>query len=182
MKLSEAILLGSTVLAPKAGRQHYSELNAGCALGMAAIANGCTFRPVTEPFDAKDRRTLGAEAIWGSWVLSAVSRPCACWRIRVPREMRIKDIIAHLFDYHVMAKGDWTLEQLVGWVKTVEPGDRIRQGSEYTNRADKMLCSWQLLAEPEIQVSQPEIDEWQLVRRAFATKSDRERKRDRLRL
>jgi hypothetical protein len=27
--------------------------------------------------------------------------------------MRIKDIIAHLFDYHVMARENWTLEQLV---------------------------------------------------------------------
>jgi hypothetical protein len=34
--------------------------------------------------------------------------------------MRIKDIIAHLFDYHVMQERDWTLEQLVMWVKRVE--------------------------------------------------------------
>ena len=113
MKLSEAILLGSTVLAPKAGRQHYSALNAGCALGMAAIANGCTFRPVTQPFTEKDRRTLGTEAVWGNWVLATVRRLCQCWRFRVAHEMRIKDIIAHLFDYHVMARENWTLEQLV---------------------------------------------------------------------
>ena len=181
MKLSEAILLGSTVLAPKAGKQHDSELNAGCALGMAAIANGCTFRTVTEPFDEKDRRTLGTEAIWGSWVLTAVSRPCACWRIRVPRQMRVKDIIAHLFDHHIMAKGDWTLEQLAGWVRTVEPEELIRQGSKYANHAAEMRCSGQLVPEPEIEASQREIAEWQLVRRALATKSDREQKRDRLR-
>jgi hypothetical protein len=35
MKLSEAILLGSTVLTAKAGGQHFSGGQAGCALGMA---------------------------------------------------------------------------------------------------------------------------------------------------
>jgi hypothetical protein len=35
--------------------------------------------------------------------------------------MRVKDIIVHLFDYHVMEKRDWTLEQLVAWVETWEP-------------------------------------------------------------
>jgi hypothetical protein len=34
--------------------------------------------------------------------------------------MRIKDVITHIFDYHVMAQKDWTLEQLVMWVKQVE--------------------------------------------------------------
>jgi hypothetical protein len=54
-------------------------------------------------------------------VLHIVMRPCSCWRFRVPREMRIKDIIAHIFDYHVMKKRDWTLDQLAEWVQTVEP-------------------------------------------------------------
>src|SRR5208283_1030881 len=49
-----------------------------------------------------------------------VCRPCACWRLWIPRKMRIKDIIAHLFDYHVVQERDWTLEQLVMWVKRVE--------------------------------------------------------------
>jgi hypothetical protein len=35
MKLVEAILLGSTVLTAKAGGQHFSGGQAGCALGMA---------------------------------------------------------------------------------------------------------------------------------------------------
>ena len=48
MKLSEAILLGSTVLTPRAGGQHFAETQSGCALGMAAIANGCTFHTVKQ--------------------------------------------------------------------------------------------------------------------------------------
>jgi hypothetical protein len=35
----------------------------------------------------------------------------------LPREMRIKDIVAHLFDYHVMGEGDWTLDRLTGWLQ-----------------------------------------------------------------
>ena len=143
MKLSEAILLGSTVLVPKAGRQHYSELNAGCALGMAAIASGCTFRPVTKPFPEKDRRTLGVEGVWGSWVLATVRRPCTCWRFRVPREMRIKDTIAHLFDYHVMERRDWILEQLVAWVETVEPTNNTDPGIAYEVGSSRIVRSSQ---------------------------------------
>jgi hypothetical protein len=121
MKLSEAILLGSTVVTPKAGRQYFPENQAGCALGMAAIARRCSFRRVIWPFPWKDRRTRGTEGVWGDWVLHVVMRPCPCWRLRVPREMRIKDIIAHIFDYHVMKKRNWTLDQLAKWVQTVEP-------------------------------------------------------------
>ena len=121
MKLSEAILLGSSLLAPRAGGQHFAESQEGCALGMAAVARGCTFRIITKPFDERDRRTLGAEGVWGAWMLEQVERPCDCWRIWIRRKMRIKDIIAHLFDYHIMNKRNWTLEQLVAWVQTVEP-------------------------------------------------------------
>jgi len=121
MNLSEAIRLGSTILTPQAGGQHFPETQSGCALGMAAIARGCRFRAVRGPIIATERRTLGVEGIWGEWILSPVSRPCYCLWFRVPRKMRIKDIIAHLFDHHVMLKRNWTLERVVAWVETVEP-------------------------------------------------------------
>jgi hypothetical protein len=120
MKLSDAILLGSTILTPQAGRQYSAETQSGCALGMAAIAQGYTFQRVFCRRDDRDRRTLGVEGVWGDWVLQNVQRPCACWRLWIPRKLRIKDIIVHLFDYHIMAQKDWTLEQLVAWVKRVE--------------------------------------------------------------
>jgi hypothetical protein len=129
MKLSEAILLGSTILTPKAGGQHFAENQAGCALGMAAIARGCNFHRVSRPFPSKDRRTLGTEGVWGDWVLQIVMRPCLCWLFRVPHEMRIKDIVAHIFDYHVMQKQDWTLDQLAAWVETVEPKKGASRGA-----------------------------------------------------
>ena len=120
MKLSKAIVQGSTMVGPKAGGQFFSKTQEGCALGMAAFARGCSFGPVKCSMPG-EKRTFGVEKIWGEWVLCEVARPCDCWRLRVPREMRIKDIIAHLFDHHVMKKRNWTLEMLVAWVETVEP-------------------------------------------------------------
>ena len=147
MKLSESILLGSTVVTPKAGALRFSGENAGCALGMALIANGCTFSPAQRQIPAKDQRTINVEDIWGRWLLRVVIRPCDCpapvklagLRLKeitafllglgsgsLPRDMRIKDIIAHLFDRHVMAKRNWTLDQLVAWVERWEPSEPVR--------------------------------------------------------
>jgi hypothetical protein len=129
MKLSESILLGSTVVTPKAGVLHSSRENAGCVLGMAAIASGCTFVPLQRQIPVKDLRTVNVEDIWGPWLLRVVTRPWDCrppitlsaLRLKeitaylfdrgsapLPREMRIKDIIAHLFDHHCMSKRNWT--------------------------------------------------------------------------
>jgi hypothetical protein len=123
MKLSEAILVGSTILAPKAGTLHAStpEGQAGCALGMAAVARGCTFSRNRKPIPPGDStRALGTAGVWGEWVRDKVRRPCGCWL--VPKQMQVQHIITHLFDKHVMGKkADWTLNQLVEWVKTVEP-------------------------------------------------------------
>jgi len=171
MKLSDAILLGSTVLVAKPG-QYFSETDAGCALGMAAIAKGYKFqRPSAfrlrgnratrrHYVPVKNRRTLGTEGVWGDWVLNIMARPCQCWRLFVPREMRIKDIIAHLFDRHVMARKNWTLDQLVAWVKTVEP--------------DEVLPPAAMVHSAEPVPEQQEVEEWQRVRQAFeARRPDR---------
>jgi len=161
MKLSEAILLGSTVLAAKPGSQYSSEMGAGCALGMAAIASGCSFRPVNRPVADRDRRTLGAEGVWGEWVLRVVMRPCECWALRVPREMRIKDIIAHLFDFHVVGKKNWTLEQLVVWVQSWEPKEISPVPVANVPPHDNAISQ-----EPRVEDRQAE-QEWQRVRETF---------------
>jgi hypothetical protein len=69
MRLSEAILLGSTVISPKAGGQYFSKSQSGCALGMAAIARGCEYGPRRQTIPQQGRRTLGTEVIWGTWVM-----------------------------------------------------------------------------------------------------------------
>jgi hypothetical protein len=172
MKLSEAILLGSTVLAPKAGGQHFSETQQGCALGMAAVARGCTFRTVIRPIDDGERRTLGVEGVWGPWVLGRVGRPCYCWRIWIRRKMRIKDIIAHLFDYHIMEKRNWTLEQLVAWVETVEPKEV--QPHDGPSRVIQQRESRSF----EFQRLRQEAEEWRAVRDAFEARNASRRKRE----
>jgi hypothetical protein len=183
MKLSEAILLGSTVLAPRAGGQHFPETRQGCALGMAAVARGCTFRSVTRPVDDPDRRTLGVEGVWGDWVLRVVERPCECWRIWMRRKMRIKDIIAHLFDYHIMDKRNWTLEQLVAWVEKVEPkevqpefgpGLVIRQRETQWFEFQRSRQE----AEERLQIQKQEAEQWQAVRDAFQARHSPRRKRN----
>jgi hypothetical protein len=177
MKLSDAILLGSTVLTPRPGGQYYDEQNAGCALGMAAIARGCTFGPARSAVAKQDRRTLGTEGVWGQWVLEVAKRPCDCWRFRVPTEMRIKDIIAHIFDRHVMQKKNWTLERLVAWIKTVEPADEPA-----LQRKERIPApgspSWNFaMSFPQANPfpSQEERD-WQRVRDAFSAKHTSERR------
>jgi hypothetical protein len=172
MKLSEAILLGSTVLAPKAGGQHFSETQQGCALGMAAVARGCTFRTVIRPIDDGERRTLGVEGVWGLWMLGRVERPCDCWRIWIRRKMRIKDIIAHLFDYHVVEKRNWTLEQLVAWVETVEPKEV--QPDDGASRVIQQRESRSF----EFQRLRQEAEEWRAVRDAFEARNASRRKRE----
>ena len=159
MKLSEAILIGSTVLTPRAGGQHFAETQSGCALGMAAIANGCTFHTVKQ-FDERDRRTLGTEGVWGNWVLQKVARPCDCWRIWIAREMRIKDIITHLFDWHVMVKKNWTLERLVAWVETVEPKNFDPSGNMSPEILER-LSQIRVVSRSQDEEDREDADEWQ---------------------
>ena len=33
--------------------------------------------------------------------------------------------IAHIFDYHVMTTGQWTLDQLIDWIRSVEPDEPV---------------------------------------------------------
>ena len=173
MKLSEAILLGSTVMSAKAGGQYFAQTQEGCALGMAAIARGCTFGPAPERFEEKDRRTLGAEGVWGNWVLQVVERPCICWRFRVPHKMRIKDIIAHLFDHHVVRKRNWTMEKLAAWVEAVEPKDTLAE------KIPSQSLEAHYFSAIKAMELRAEAIEWRSVREAFEAHHTLRRKRGR---
>lgn len=187
MKLSEAILLGSTVVSPKAGALRFSDENAGCALGMAVIARGCTFVPAQRQIPVKDLRTMNVEDVWGPWLIRVVMRPCDCrlpvtlGRLRLkeivaslfdrgsaplPREMRIKDIVAHLFDYHVMEKRDWTLDQLVAWLERFEP----------TGTPQNTFLAHPLSGPQSSDLSE-DAAEWQKTRDAFEAKVHTKRRR-----
>ena len=121
MRLSDAINLGSLLLKPVAGTRGDGN-DGGCALGMAGKAAGgyvgCGF------------------ADWAKEIQSVDLLPCECgkdgskimgsscdyfYRASVPRNC--VHAITHLFNYHVCTAKDWTLEQLVDWVRSVEPDE-----------------------------------------------------------
>jgi hypothetical protein len=79
---------------------------------------------------------------------------------RAPRQMRIKDIIAHLFDFHVMKKKNWTLDQLAAWVERWEPKEIA---VSIVNTLPRRMA---ILGEPNIDQRQAE-QEWQQVQQAF---------------
>lgn len=128
---------------PKPGALRFANENSGCALGMAVIASGGTFVRREHPVPETERRTLNVEDVWGAWLLQRVVRPCNCGVplvlnrlsrkktvthprypiFHLPREMRVKDILAHLFDYHVMQSRDWTLDRLTEWLQPFEPDE-----------------------------------------------------------
>jgi hypothetical protein len=166
MRLSEAILLGSTVVSSRAGGLRFARTNEGCALGMAAIAAGCTFgRPIRQ-IPVKDLRTGNVESIFGPWLLRVVMRPCEC-QAELRRDMRIKDIIAHLFDVHIVEKKDWTLDQLVHWVERWEPGEsapRIASG------VDQALANQVTRARASEKTAAAEEAEWRSTRETFEAK------------
>jgi hypothetical protein len=72
--------------------------------------------------------------------------------------MRIKEVIAHLFDYHVMVKKNWTLERLVAWVETVEPREVQPAMRPRPHIVPKSNQNNELLIE---------ASEWRAVRHAF---------------
>ena len=117
MRLSEAILLGSTQLKAVAGVLERD--GGGCALGMAR-------RAVNGPVN------VSPNYYWRWLYLTLVPRPCQCQRF--PDRLRACDGVTHLFDDHIMAEGSprqpeerWTLEQLVDWVRSVEPADEAEK-------------------------------------------------------
>jgi len=114
MRLSDAIALGRT-LGPSWTR---NDQNGLCAMMMAgAAANGSSWN-WTGGLDYK--------------IETYVDLPCSCktccdhpwnkyagWFPR-PEKMFFHSAIIHLYNFHVTWKGDWTLDQLIDWVRGVE--------------------------------------------------------------
>lgn len=111
MQLSEAILIGSVGIQAFAGeRCNFSTSDKqGCALGMAEFAIG------------RFGSSCAAEKEW-PWLEGEYSGkyyPCGC--CKAPSWANYTCVIAQTFNNHVMGKGDWTIEQLADYVRTVEP-------------------------------------------------------------
>jgi hypothetical protein len=124
MRLSDAIAMGRTLVTPKPGAQFNIDENAGCALGMAINAAGGVYMKC--PPEEHIGRT-GKVDEWWSFLGMGAKRPCDCYFSkfphRMPKIMAGKEIVAHLFDRHVFGKCDWTLDQLIDWVRSVEPAE-----------------------------------------------------------
>src|SRR5258705_6677476 len=108
MKLSEAMALGRVLLKPKAMFLTDGE-GSGCALGMALTAIGVKIEcpcSIDEP-----------EGEW-PWLRKFCDCPCSCG---LP--LSYTAAITHIFDDHVMKSSlePWTLDQLIDWIKSVEP-------------------------------------------------------------
>lgn len=166
MRLSEAILLGSTMVRSRAGSLRFERTNEGCALGMAAIAAGCTFSRPIRQIPVKDLRTGNVESIFGPWLLRVVMRPCEC-QAELRRDMRIKDIIAHLFDVHIVEKKDWTLDQLVHWVESWEPGE---SAPRIVSRVGQVLANPLAPGQAFEKTASAEEAEWRSTRETFEAK------------
>jgi hypothetical protein len=115
MKMSTAMALGSTMMHPIAGVFYTG--HAGCALGMVSQAAPSDWNRLYEM-----SRKL------------KVSRPCLCkddcfvygsgmMQVRAGEIGHLGHCIVHLFNHHVMTRKDWTMEQLIDWVASVEPPD-----------------------------------------------------------
>ncbi len=113
MKLSEAIVLGSTVVRPPAGGLASDPNRQTCAFMMAAAA-------LSKP------ACLWAEAptTWPWLKRQLLHVPCGCrgWDRYLPANYMTA--VIHVFACHVAIK-EWTVDQLADWVATVEPQDEL---------------------------------------------------------
>lgn len=124
MKLSEMIAMGRT-LVPELEAANLDK----CALGMAGYAGG---------LDMVYGRYNALEAEW-PW-LKEKGQGCECGNM-YGLNTKMFDII-HRFDYHIMLLGDWTLDRLIDFVRSIEPAEQAQadqlealRENEYDHRA-----------------------------------------------
>lgn len=118
MKISTAIALGRTMIKAVAGTRN-NGLGYGCALGMAEAAIGQT------------NYYKSAESNWRWITVPSLPLPCGCTGLVMGSGCHTESYhggswptissIVHLFNYHVMTKKDWTLDQLIDWLASIEP-------------------------------------------------------------
>jgi hypothetical protein len=117
MRLSDAIATGRTLIHASSGLVFDVTGNFGCAIGMALSARGV--RRDLEPLTVDEYISLVPEWAWATFV-QCFTPPCTCAEnSEVYSSVAIA--ITHLFDMHVFGHCDWTLDQLIDWVRSVEP-------------------------------------------------------------
>jgi hypothetical protein len=119
MRLSDAIALGRTMIKATPGRVWHSD-DTGCAWGMALKAAGLLEKYYDHP-PVIGTLSVDIPLPW-QWVKKSLCAPCPC-----KYASSVAGVIVHLFDWHVFEKKDWTLDQLIDWVRSVEPAEEQPQ-------------------------------------------------------
>lgn len=136
MRLSQLLLLGSTLLKPLRGRLN-DHLGSGCALGMIFEAAGQTnngrdnwmMRPYGErilPCGCDRCRPT----MWGGGRVAATSEVDEAYDLP-----NMDSVIVHIFNQHVCATPlevshgikKWTIEQLADWIESAEPQEAVSE-------------------------------------------------------
>ena len=130
MKLSDAIDIGRVTI-EKWTLGHLE----GCALGMAANAVGCEYS------------YSDIEKHW-PWITEHPGKCPLCNRVFFYPCDTTMMLIAHLFDTHVMDFDDITLDQLIDWVRSVEPAEDVpgNDGALAAEAAHAEVCEKELTA------------------------------------
>lgn len=135
MQLSEAIMLGSTMVDP-----YDPNVWNRCALGMAAAATGAKRH---HPYYVTPAGVLGVDAGDGTLdfltelrerfpiLTTRIGSPC-CQCEMVGGHPRLADVIVHLHDYHLHGDSPvrWTLDQIVDFIRRVEKADAVLRGGQ----------------------------------------------------
>lgn len=145
MKFTEALVLGSTVLQPKAGMYLSEDNSKGCAIGMAGYAIGLRAR-ILGPVLKDDFDTGAVQAHW-PWLKQRIPSVCVC--VNIPsvsnHSVTIFEFIVHMFDIHVTGhvarKNDpWSFEQLVEAIRKLEDRFDPTPASPVEEREEELVA------------------------------------------
>lgn len=122
MKAWEALAIGRHMILPLRGKILTPD-GRGCALGMIQVASG------QEQMD-----------ILGRLKRTQASRPCDCrgCSCECCGKISTANVITHLFDYHVMMVGDWTIERMIDWLRVIEGDAPLTENAEVEECAPEL--------------------------------------------
>lgn len=116
MRLSNAVATGRTLIIPTRG-VILMDPDHGCALGMGLAGAGVPYKKV----EAMHSEAACVRAQW-PWLTDWFHLPCSCQMGKSANTAF--NIIGHVFDCHIMGRApDWTLDQLIDWICSVEPAE-----------------------------------------------------------
>jgi hypothetical protein len=122
MKASEALRKGSKMVEPVRGMIEEYQTGKCCALGMIGKAARGAASRYYEDFEWMWQR--GTKLPCGCTDAMIMGGGALCVD-RTSIEARIGATVVHLFNYHVMTEGDWTIDQIADWLDTLDPSNDV---------------------------------------------------------